>query len=108
MQAAVNVIRTAKDISLADVQMVVAALHSAVNASSGSHLQPQQVVLDSLADLSNWLQDELTEQEQQSALEMAEWQKLQQSKRNAAFAESFPALGQSFRAAQALTIRGAA
>ena len=83
-QAAVNVIRTAKDISLADVQMIVAALHSAVNASSGSHLQPQQDVLDSLADISNWLQDELTEQEVQSALEMTEWHALQRVGRLAA------------------------
>ncbi len=98
MQAVVNVIRTAKDISIADVQMIVAALHSAVNASSGSHLQPQQVVLDSLADLSNWLQDELTEQEQQSALEMVEWQ---QSKLSKAWG-----FGESLQALQGLTIRG--
>jgi hypothetical protein len=100
MQAAVNVIRTAKDISLADVQMVVAALYSAVKESSGSHLQPQQVVLDSLADISNWLQDKLTEQEQQSALEMAEWQKSRLAK-----AWGF---GESLQALQGLTVRGAA
>jgi ribosome maturation factor RimP len=100
MQTIVNAIRTAKDISLADVQMIVAALHSAVNASIGSHLQPQQVVLDSLADLSNWLQDELTEQEQQSALEAVEFEKMKKS----ALAKSW-GFGESLQALQGLSIR---
>ena len=106
MQAAVNVIRTNKDISLSDVQIIAGALHSAVKISSGSHLKTQQAVLDSLADLTNYLEEQITEQEAQSALEMTEWCEQQKSNRNL-FAESFPVLGESFRAAQALTIRGA-
>lgn len=84
MQTAINIIGTAKDISLDDVLAIVGATLSAIKASNGSHLQAQQVVLDSLCDLSCYLQDKLTEQEHQSALETVEWVALQRSMRVAA------------------------
>lgn len=84
MQAHVDAIRDTKDISLESVQAIVGALFCAVKVSNGSHLKPQQDVLDMLCDLSCYLQDELTEQEVQQALEMSEWHALQRVGRLAA------------------------
>tara|TARA_R110000868_G_scaffold298619_2_gene558778 strand:+ start:527 stop:829 length:303 start_codon:yes stop_codon:yes gene_type:complete len=100
MQIHIDAIRDEKDISLETVQAIVGALFCAVKVSSGGHLKPQQVVLDSLADLTNWLQDELTAQAQQSAQELDEWRKSRLT--------DVCGFDESLQALQNLTIRGAA
>ena len=100
-QVAVNAIRANGNVTLADVQAIAAAMFCAVKASSGSHLKPQQDVMDMLADISNYIADELTQQEQQAALEMVEWQEIQKSALVRAMG-----FGPALQALQNLSVRG--
>ena len=57
IQAAINAIRKIEQLDESDIADIVAALSCTIAASRNSHLRIHQVSIDSLDDLSNYIQD---------------------------------------------------
>ena len=57
IQAAINAIRKIEQFDESDIADIVACLSCTIAASRNSHLRIHQVSIDSLDDLSNYIQD---------------------------------------------------
>ena len=57
IQAAINAIRKIEQFNESDIADIVADLSCTIAASRNSHLRIHQVSIDSLDDLSNYIQD---------------------------------------------------